>query len=31
MAHGMSLLELDGRFPEDADIEAAWQAGTSAI
>lgn len=31
MAHGMTLLELDGRFPEDADLEAAWQAGTSGI
>lgn len=26
-AHGLTLLELDGRFPEGADIEAAWRAG----
>jgi AcrR family transcriptional regulator len=26
-AHGMTILELDGRFPEDADIDAAWEAG----
>ncbi len=26
-AHGLTLLELDGRFPADADIEAAWRAG----
>ncbi|HRV60086.1 MAG TPA: TetR-like C-terminal domain-containing protein [Solirubrobacterales bacterium] len=27
LAHGLVLLELDGRFPEDADLEAAWAAG----
>ena len=27
LAHGLVLLEMDGRFPEDADIEAAWAAG----
>ena len=26
-AHGMTILELDGRFPEDADVDAAWAAG----
>lgn len=26
-AHGLTLLELDGRFPDDADIDAAWRAG----
>jgi AcrR family transcriptional regulator len=26
-AHGMTILELDGRFPDDADIDAAWRAG----
>lgn len=27
LAHGLTLLELDGRFPDGADIDAAWQAG----
>lgn len=27
LAHGLTLLELDGRFPGDADIDAAWKAG----
>ena len=26
-AHGMVILELDGRFPPGADLDAAWQAG----
>jgi hypothetical protein len=26
-AHGMTILELDGRFPDDADVDAAWDAG----
>jgi AcrR family transcriptional regulator len=26
-AHGMTILELDGRFPPAADIDAAWEAG----
>ena len=30
-AHGMVLLELDGRFPPDADLDAAWAAGISAF
>ncbi|MCA9878191.1 MAG: WHG domain-containing protein [Thermomicrobiales bacterium] len=30
-AHGMTLLELDGRFPPDADIDAAWREGTRAL
>lgn len=30
-AHGMTILELDGRFPEDADIEAAWRSGIAAL
>lgn len=30
-AHGMIMLELEGRFPPDADIDAAWQAGTRAL
>jgi AcrR family transcriptional regulator len=30
-AHGMVSLEIDGRFPPDADIEAAWQAGLATF
>ncbi len=30
-AHGMTMLELDDRFPPDADIAAAWRAGTQAL
>jgi AcrR family transcriptional regulator len=30
-AHGMTMLELDGRFPPAADIDAAWRAGTQAL
>jgi AcrR family transcriptional regulator len=30
-AHGMTILELNGRFPPEADLEAAWQAGIGAI
>jgi AcrR family transcriptional regulator len=26
-AHGMTILEIDGRFPPDADLDAAWTAG----
>ena len=26
-AHGMAVLELDGRFPRGADLEAAWARG----
>ena len=29
LAHGLTLLELDGRFPPNADIDAAWRAGLS--
>jgi len=28
-AHGMTILELDGRFPPTADLDAAWEAGTA--
>jgi AcrR family transcriptional regulator len=28
-AHGMVILELDDRFPEGADLDAAWAAGLS--
>ena len=30
-AHGMTILELDGRFPPDADLDAAWAAGIAAL
>ncbi|MFF9349357.1 TetR/AcrR family transcriptional regulator [Streptomyces sp. NPDC014734] len=30
-AHGMVLLELDGRFPPDADLDAAWRTGCEAF
>ena len=30
-AHGMLMLELDHRFPPDADLDAAWQAGIAAF
>jgi AcrR family transcriptional regulator len=30
-AHGMTILELDGRFPPDADLDAAWERGLRAF
>ena len=30
-AHGMTILELDARFPPSADLEAAWKAGIAAL
>jgi AcrR family transcriptional regulator len=30
-AHGMTILELNGRFPPDADLDAAWQKGIAAF
>jgi len=30
-AHGMTILELDGRFPRGADLDAAWAAGIAAF
>jgi AcrR family transcriptional regulator len=30
-AHGMTILELDGRFPANADLEAAWTGGIAAF
>jgi AcrR family transcriptional regulator len=30
-AHGMVMLELDQRFPSDADLDAAWAAGIRAF
>lgn len=30
-AHGMVMLEIDGRFPEGADLDAAWRTGVAAL
>jgi AcrR family transcriptional regulator len=30
-AHGMVILELNGRFPPDADLDAAWEEGVAAF
>ncbi|WSP86767.1 TetR/AcrR family transcriptional regulator [Streptomyces sp. NBC_01235] len=30
-AHGMVILEIHGRFPDDADIPAAWNRGLKAL
>ena len=30
-AHGMAILELDGRFPPGADLGEAWMAGIAAL
>jgi AcrR family transcriptional regulator len=30
-AHGMVILEIDGRYPPDSDLEAAWAAGAEAF
>ncbi|HEY7399652.1 MAG TPA: WHG domain-containing protein [Actinomycetota bacterium] len=30
-AHGMTILELDGRFPPGADLGGAWTAGVEAL
>ena len=30
-AHGMTILELDRRFPPDADLDAAWARGLEAF
>lgn len=30
-AHGMTILELDGRFPPTADLDAAWDTGVSSF
>jgi AcrR family transcriptional regulator len=31
LAHGLVMLEIDGRFPADADLDAAWAAGVAAF
>jgi AcrR family transcriptional regulator len=30
-AHGLTLLELDGRLPADADIDTTWRRGIAAL
>jgi hypothetical protein len=30
-AHGMVILEIHARFPDDADLDAAWKRGTRAL
>jgi AcrR family transcriptional regulator len=30
-AHGMTILELNDRFPGDADLDAAWKRGVEAL
>lgn len=30
-AHGMTILEIEGRFPPGADLDAAWDAGIAAL
>jgi AcrR family transcriptional regulator len=30
-AHGMTILELNRRFPPDADLDAAWRRGIAAL
>ncbi|MFJ8493698.1 TetR/AcrR family transcriptional regulator [Streptomyces sp. NPDC094038] len=30
-AHGMVVLEIHGRFPEDADLDAAWKRGLKSL
>jgi AcrR family transcriptional regulator len=30
-AHGMTILELNGRFPSDADLDGAWRRGIAAL
>jgi len=30
-AHGMTILELDGRFPSGADLDTAWRVGISSL
>jgi AcrR family transcriptional regulator len=30
-AHGMTILELNGRFPPEADLDAAWREGLRAL
>ena len=29
--HGMAILEIDGRFPPDADLERSWARGVAGF
>ncbi len=29
--HGMTILEIDGRFPDDADLDRSWDRGVAAF
>jgi AcrR family transcriptional regulator len=31
LAHGMVILEIDGRYPEDSDLDRTWQAAAAAF
>ena len=31
LAHGLASLEIAGRFPADADVDAAWRTGVAAL
>jgi AcrR family transcriptional regulator len=31
LAHGLVMLEINGRFPADADVDAAWDVGVTAL
>ena len=31
LAHGMAILEVDGRYPDGADLDAMWAAGATAF
>ena len=30
-AHGMVILEIDGRYPDDSDLDGTWEAGAAAF
>ena len=30
-AHGMVILEIDGRFPDSSDLDRTWRAGAAAF
>ena len=30
-AHGMVILEIDGRYPDDSDLDRTWEAGAAAF
>jgi len=31
LAHGMVILEIDGRYPEGSDLDRTWRAGAAAF